>query len=211
MSLTAGVVAVQGDVPAHAGAVRRAGQRVGQEVDVREIRQSGAIGDCDCLLLPGGESTAIASLVHREGLAAEIRKHVASGKPVLATCAGLILLSRDSGDDRVQTLDVLDIAVERNAFGRQRESFEAPLSVAGLAEPFPGVFIRAPAIESVGEEVSVLAAWDGRIVAVRQGPVVGTAFHPELAADTRLHELALFDGQATREDAVAAGDDSTVS
>jgi 5'-phosphate synthase pdxT subunit len=144
------------------------------------------------LLLPGGESTTISRLLARQGIDAEIRQHVAAGKPVLATCAGLIVAARDANDDRVETLSILDASVDRNAFGRQRDSFEAPLDVAGLAEPFPAVFIRAPAIESVGEGVEVLATWDGRPVAVRDGPVVGTAFHPELTADYRVHDLALF-------------------
>ena len=193
MSLTAGVVAVQGDVSEHARAIRRAGEHHGHSVEVLEIRQSGQVPDCDLLLVPGGESTAISRLVHREGIATEMRDHVAAGQPVLATCAGLILLSRDSGDDRVETLDLLDVGVERNAFGRQRDSFEAPLSVAGLDEPFPAVFIRAPAVESVGPETEVLAEWDGRPVAVRQDNVVGTAFHPELRADPRIHDLAFFE------------------
>jgi 5'-phosphate synthase pdxT subunit len=112
---------------------------------------------------------------------------------MLATCAGLILVSSDSGDGRVDTLDLLDVTVERNAFGRQRDSFEAPLTVTGLEEPFPSVFIRAPAIESVDEDVEVLAEWDGRPVAVRQGSIVGTSFHPELTDDSRIHDLAFFE------------------
>jgi 5'-phosphate synthase pdxT subunit len=172
---------------------------------VVEIRESGLVSDCDALLVPGGESTTISRLVHREGIADEIQQHVDADKPVLATCAGLILLSSDSGDDRVETLDLLDVTVERNAFGRQRDSFEAPLSVAGLDDPFPAVFIRAPAIDAVGEDVEMLAEVDGRPVAVRQGPILGTAFHPELRRDSRIHDLAFF------EEAVAppATEDST--
>jgi len=193
MTVTAGVVAVQGDVSEHARAIRRAATNHGMEAEVREIRHAGIVPDCDVLLVPGGESTTISRLVHREGIAEEIDAHVRAGKPLLATCAGLILLSSDSGDERVETLDLLDVAVERNAFGRQRDSFEAPLSVTGLEEPFPAVFIRAPAIESVGADVEVLAEWDDRPVTVRQGPVVGTAFHPELTADSRIHDLAFFE------------------
>jgi 5'-phosphate synthase pdxT subunit len=197
MSLRAGVVAVQGDVSEHGRAIQRAGEAHGHEVEVVEIRQSGIVPDCDLLLIPGGESTAISRLVHREGIAGEIRDHVAAGRPVLATCAGLILLSVDSGDERVETLDLLDVRVERNAFGRQRDSFEAPLAVDGFDEPFPAVFIRAPAIDAVGDSVEVLAEWDDRPVAVRQDSIVGTAFHPELRADSRVHDLAFFeDGRA---------------
>ncbi|ADQ68302.1 pyridoxal 5'-phosphate synthase glutaminase subunit PdxT [Halogeometricum borinquense] len=189
----AGVVAVQGDVSEHAAAIRRAADAHGENVDVVEIRQSGHIPDCDVLLIPGGESTAISRLLRREGIDEEIRDHVAAGKPVLATCAGLIVSSRDAKDDRVETLDLIDVSVDRNAFGRQVDSFEAPLDIAGMDDPFPAVFIRAPLIDDVDDGVEVLAEWDGTPVAVRQGPVVGTSFHPELTADSRLHDLAFFD------------------
>jgi 5'-phosphate synthase pdxT subunit len=197
MSFTAGVVAVQGDVSEHVRAIERAGEAHGRETAVETIRSAGDIPSCDAVLLPGGESTTISRLVHQEGIADEIRAHVAGGKPLLATCAGLILISTDAGDDRVETLDLLDVTVERNAFGRQRDSFEAPLAVAGFDEPFPAVFIRAPAIDQVGDGVEVLATWDDSVVAVRQGPIVGTAFHPELLADSRIHDLAFFETQST--------------
>ncbi|WP_435334863.1 pyridoxal 5'-phosphate synthase glutaminase subunit PdxT [Haloarchaeobius sp. TZWWS8] len=196
MTLTAGVVAVQGDVSEHADAIRRAAAAHDEEVTVHEIRESGIVPGCDLLLLPGGESTTISRLLREEGIDDEIRQHVADGKPLLATCAGLIVSSRDAKDDRVDTLGVLDVSVDRNAFGRQKDSFEAPLSVDGLDEPFPAVFIRAPAIDEVGEDVTVLAEWDGRPVAVRDGPVVGTAFHPELTPDVRIHRLAFFAPEA---------------
>jgi 5'-phosphate synthase pdxT subunit len=197
MSLVAGVVAVQGDVAEHGAAIRRAAAAHGEDAEVREIRDAGVVPDCDVLLVPGGESTSISRLLAREGVDAEIRDHVAAGKPVLATCAGLIVASTDANDDRVETLDILDVRVERNAFGRQKDSFEAPLDVEGLDEPFPAVFIRAPVIESVGSAVDVLANWDGRPVAVRQGPVLGTAFHPELTGDSRIHDLAFFESTVT--------------
>ncbi|MDL5361778.1 pyridoxal 5'-phosphate synthase glutaminase subunit PdxT [Halalkalicoccus sp. NIPERK01] len=191
MSLVAGVVAVQGNVSEHASAVSRAGETYDERVEVREVRSGGVVPDCDLLLVPGGESTTISRLVHAEGIAPEIRSHVERGKPVLATCAGLIVLGR-TADERVDCLGLLDVEVERNAFGRQRDSFEARLDVAGLDEPFPAAFIRAPAITDAGA-CEVLARVDGRPVAVRQGPIVGTAFHPELTDDARLHRLALFD------------------
>jgi 5'-phosphate synthase pdxT subunit len=192
MSLIAGVVAVQGDVEEHAAAIERAAAARDREVTVREIRDSGLVPDCDLLAMPGGESTTISRLLHSEGIASEIKDHVAAGKPLLATCAGLIVASSDAGDDRVEELGLVDVSVERNAFGRQKDSFEAPLDVAGLEEPYPAVFIRAPAIDSVGE-AEVLASWDDRPVAVKQGPVVGTAFHPELTPDSRIHGLAFFE------------------
>jgi 5'-phosphate synthase pdxT subunit len=196
MTLSAGVVAVQGDVSEHATAIDRAAKAHGETAEVVEIREGGLVPDCDVLLLPGGESTTISRLVHRENIAGEIQDHVRAGKPLLATCAGLILVSIDANDDRVETLDLLDVSVRRNAFGRQKDSFEAPISITGLDEPFPAVFIRAPVVGSVGEDVDVLATWEDNPVAVRQGPVVGTAFHPELTPDSRLHDLAFFDRAA---------------
>ncbi len=204
MTLVAGVVAVQGDVEEHATAIERAAQAHGHEVAVREIRESGIVPDCDLLAMPGGESTTISRLLHREGIAEEIQAHVGAGKPLLATCAGLIVASRDPNDDRVDELGVLDVSVERNAFGRQKDSFEAPLDVTGLADPYPAVFIRAPAIESVGD-CDVLATWDDRPVAVRDGPVLATSFHPELTPDSRVHGLAFFENEAAT---VAASNDS---
>ncbi|SEW17532.1 pyridoxal 5'-phosphate synthase glutaminase subunit PdxT [Natrinema salifodinae] len=201
MSLTAGVVAVQGDVEEHAAAIERAAAARDHAVTVHEIRESGIVPDCDLLAMPGGESTTISRLVHSEGIAPEIRDHVAAGKPLLATCAGLIVASSDPNDDRVDDLGLIDVGVERNAFGRQKDSFEAPLDVAGLDEPYPAVFIRAPAIDSVGD-ADVLATWDDRPVAVRDGPVVGTAFHPELTPDSRIHGLAFFENQAAAVPAV---------
>jgi 5'-phosphate synthase pdxT subunit len=180
-------------VSEHAEAIRGAARAHGEDSEVVEIRHSGVVPECDVLLLPGGESTTISRLVHREDIAAEIRAHAEAGKPILATCAGLILVSTDADDDRVETLDLLDVTVERNAFGRQRDSFEAPLAVTGLDEPFPAVFIRAPVIDEVGGDPEVLAEWDGDPVAVRQGPVVGLSFHPELTDDSRIHDLAFFE------------------
>jgi 5'-phosphate synthase pdxT subunit len=194
MTLTAGVVAVQGDVSEHAAAIERAATAHGQESEIVEIRESGLVPDCDALLLPGGESTTISRLLQREDIAEEIVAHVEAGKPVLATCAGLIVVSTDAQDDRVETLNLLDVTVKRNAFGRQKDSFEAPLAVDGLDEPFPAVFIRAPVIDAVFDDVDVLASWDGNPVAVKQGPVVGTSFHPELTDDSRIHDLAFFAG-----------------
>jgi len=193
MTLVAGVVAVQGDVSEHADAIRRAATAHDESAEVREIRTAGVVPECDVLLMPGGESTTISRHLAAEGIDEEIRDHVTAGKPLLATCAGLIVAASDAKDQRVATLDVLDVTVDRNAFGRQVDSFEAPVAVDGLDDPFPAVFIRAPLIDEVGEAVEVLASWDGRPVAVRQGPVVATSFHPELTDDPRLHDLAFFE------------------
>lgn len=190
MSLLAGVVGVQGDVSEHEEAFRRAGETLGFEIETVAVRDLGVVPDCDIVALPGGESTTISRLLRREGIDDEIREHVEAGKPTLATCAGLIVLDHP-GDERVNSLGILDVEVERNAFGGQRESFEANIEIEGLDEPFHAVFIRAPVITSVGDEVDVLSEFDGKIVAVRQGNVIGTAFHPELTDDHRLHELLL--------------------
>jgi len=190
--MKAGVIAVQGDVAEHAAAVRNAAEAHDEPAEVVEVRDAGIVPNCDALLMPGGESTTISRLIHREGIAAEIREHVASGKPVLATCAGLIVCSRDAKDERVDALGLVDASVDRNAFGRQKDSFEANIPVAGLEDPFHAVFIRAPLIDEVGDDVAVLATVDGRPVAVRDGSVVATAFHPELTDDPRIHDLAFF-------------------
>ena len=190
--MKAGVIAVQGDVSEHAEAIRNAATGHGVDAEVVVVRDAGVVPDCDVLLMPGGESTTISRLLREEGIDEEIVAHVRAGKPVLATCAGLIVASNDAKDERVETLDVLDVSVDRNAFGRQADSFEAPLDVEGLDGPFPAVFIRAPVIDRVGEGVEVLARWDGNPVAVKQGPVVATSFHPELTGDSRVHDLAFF-------------------
>jgi 5'-phosphate synthase pdxT subunit len=191
--LTAGVIAVQGDVSEHAGAIRRAADRHGERVEVEEIRDPGIVPDCDLLLMPGGESTTISRLLRDEGIDDEIRDFAAAGKPMLVTCAGLIVASRDAKDERVSTLDILDVTVDRNAFGRQKDSFEAHLDVEGLDSPFPAVFIRATAVDEIGAGVDVLATAKGRGVAVREANIVGTAFHPELTEDSRIHGLAFFE------------------
>ena len=193
--MQAGVIAVQGDVAEHAAAVENAAAAHGEPAEVVEVRDSGIVPDCDALLMPGGESTTISRLIRREGIDEEIRDHVASGKPVLATCAGLIVCSRDAKDDRVDALGLVDVSVDRNAFGRQKDSFEAKVPVTGLDDPFHAVFIRAPLIDEAGEGVETLATVDGRPVAVRDGPVVATAFHPELTDDPRIHDLAFFPEQ----------------
>jgi len=188
-----GVIAVQGNVSEHVDAIERAATATGRDVEVVEIRESGVVPDCDALALPGGESTTISRLLRSEGIDEEIVAHADAGKPILATCAGLIVASRDARDDRVETLGLIDAAVDRNAFGRQIDSFEAGLDVDGLDDLFHAVFIRAPVVDEVGPNVAVLATWEDRPVAVRDGPVVATAFHPELTDDYRIHRLALFD------------------
>jgi pyridoxal 5'-phosphate synthase pdxT subunit len=167
-----GVLALQGGFEAHAKSLARL------DVEVREVRTPEDLEGIDALVIPGGESTTIGLGVEREGLAEPLIDFARSGKPVLGTCAGMIMLDREH-------LGVLDIGVRRNAFGRQLASFEAKLDVDGA--PHDAVFIRAPWVEDVGDEVEVLAEVHGHPVAVRQGNILAVAFHPELSGDLSLH------------------------
>jgi pyridoxal 5'-phosphate synthase pdxT subunit len=167
-----GVLALQGGFEAHAKALRELG------AEVREVRTPEDLAGIDGLVIPGGESTTIGLGVEREGLGQPLVDFVRSGKPVLGTCAGMIMLDREH-------LGVLDIEVRRNAFGRQLASFETELDFEG--EPLHAVFIRAPWVEDFGDGVEVLAEVDGHPVAVRQGNVLAVAFHPELTDEHRLH------------------------
>ena len=185
-----GVIALQGNVEEHVESIRRV-LREGDEAV--KIKHKGIVPTCDALIIPGGESTTLCRLAWSEGIAREIIERAGQGMPILGTCAGLILLAK-KGDDEVKKtgqklLGLMDTQVDRNAFGRQRESFEAPLKISCIEDgPFNAVFIRAPAIVSAGEDVEVLATLDDRIVAARQGNILALAFHPELTADTRIHE-----------------------
>ena len=182
------MVAVQGSVGPHLRMLRAL------DVEAVEVRGPGDLDALDGVVLPGGESTTISQLLERSGLFDALQDRLAAGMGALGTCAGLILLASDVRDGRAdqRSLGALEVAVRRNAFGRQAQSFEAELPVAGLAgERFPGVFIRAPVVERVGEGVTVLAEVDGRPVACRQGAILATAFHPELSGDVRVHEAWL--------------------
>jgi len=158
------------------------------------VRQRDELAEVDALVLPGGESTTMSRLLRVFGLEEPLRERLAGGMPTLATCAGLILLSREVLDGRPDqvTLDAFDIVVRRNAYGRQVESFEADLEVEPLGiAPFRGVFIRAPRIEQTGDSVRVIAEFDGNPVAIMSGPHMGLVFHPEMTGDVRLHQLFL--------------------
>jgi 5'-phosphate synthase pdxT subunit len=168
-----GVLALQGGFEAHAKSLSRL------DVDVREVRTPEDLEGLDALVIPGGESTTIGLGVEREGLAEPLVEFARSGRPVLGTCAGMIMLDRDH-------LGVLDVAVRRNAFGRQLASFETELSLEGVS--LDAVFIRAPWVEDAGDDVEVLAEVDGHPVAVRQGNILAVAFHPELSDDLALHQ-----------------------
>ncbi len=184
-----GVLALQGDVSEHIGALKRAAE--GNAIVV-EIRRPGQIEECDALALPGGESTTIRRQLDSSGLTEELKAAVLSGKPTLATCAGLVLVSGEiDGESPLNPLGLMDIKVSRNAFGPQRESFEADLDIKGLERPYRAVFIRAPAISGVGEGVEILARVVDKIVAARQKSLLALAFHPELTEDLRIHQMFL--------------------
>jgi len=181
-----GVLALQGAFREHVEALRRLG------AEAVEVRLPEHLEGLDGLIIPGGESTAIGKLAVKYGLQEAIRRYAERGNPVYGTCAGMILLSHDVGRDQ-PLLGLMRVKVERNAFGRQLDSFETGLPIPALGdEPFPAVFIRAPKIESVGEGVEVLATLDdGTPVAARQDNLLVTAFHPELTGDLRFHRYFL--------------------
>ena len=180
-----GVLAVQGDFAEHLSTLRSIG------VDAVEVRLPADVDGLDGLILPGGESTAIRRLIDRWQLREPILELARSGAPLYGTCAGMIVLASEISDGDPPVLGLLDVAVRRNAFGRQLDSFETELAVPVLGDqPVHAVFIRAPIIERVGPGVDVLARLeDGRIVAVRERNIVATSFHPELAGETRFHRL----------------------
>ena len=189
-----GVLALQGGFRPHVEAL------TGLGADVIEVRLPAELAAADALVIPGGESTTVGRLLRTSGLLEPLADRLAAGMPALGTCAGLILLASEVLDGRPDqpVLSAVDLTVRRNAHGRQRESFEAPLDVEGLAGgPFPGVFIRAPAIERVGPDVEVIARLpagpegSGEPVAARAGAVTVCCFHPELSGDLRLHQQFL--------------------
>ena len=185
--MKAGVLAIQGDVREHLSMLERAG------ASATEVRHRHELESVDALVLPGGESTTIGKLLDRFDLLEPLRSRVGDGLAVFGTCAGLILLAdevtgRDSAPHRVGGLDV---TVERNAYGRQRDSFEADVAVEGLDTTLRAAFIRAPTIERTGQEVKVLASLEERPVLVRQGNILASSFHPEVTGDDRLHRMLL--------------------
>jgi pyridoxal 5'-phosphate synthase pdxT subunit len=181
-----GVLALQGDVDEHIAALTRAG------ADALAVKTREDLARVDALVIPGGESTTVMKLLDRFELDAPIVTRVRAGMPLWGTCMGMIVAAHDVADISQPTLDLLDVTVRRNAFGRQNESAEIELPVPALGkEPFPAIFIRAPWIERVGPAVELLAERDGHGVMVRQRNVLGTSFHPELTSDTRVHEYFL--------------------
>ncbi len=174
-----GVLALQGAVREHVWAVEDCG------AEAVIIKHKEELDDVDGLILPGGESTTMRRLIDKYDFMEPLKEFARSGKPMFGTCAGLILLAKRLVGYDQPHIGVMDITVERNSFGRQRESFEAELSIKGVAENFPAVFIRAPHIVDVGENVEILCKHNDRIVVAREGQFLGCSFHPELTEDSR--------------------------
>lgn len=179
-----GILALQGDFREHAQLIEGLGH------DPILVRLPHELDDIEGLIIPGGESTTIGKLADRFGLMDPLRAIISTGLPTLGTCAGLIFLANATTGPVQHQLGVLDVVVERNAFGRQVDSFETDLQVTGIDSPVHAVFIRAPVVEKMGAEVDVLAAVHDRPVMVRSGNIVAVSFHPELAGETRIHQLA---------------------
>jgi 5'-phosphate synthase pdxT subunit len=195
-----GVLGIQGDIEENILAIAEALKNLNLQGTVESVRYSESIAELDGLILPGGESTVIGNLLSIQGnIFQTIKKKITEGMPVLGTCAGLIMLSKRTydkvvGETKQKLFGVLDVVIERNAFGRQHESFEVDLDIPILGkELFRGIFIRSPIINNVGESVNILTKLNDKIVAVKQNNIIGTSFHPELSTDRRLHELFIKD------------------
>jgi 5'-phosphate synthase pdxT subunit len=195
-----GVLGIQGDIEENILSVAEALKNLNLQGTVESVRYSESIAELDGLILPGGESTVIGNLLSIQGnIFQTIKKKITEGMPVLGTCAGLIMLSKRTydkvvGETKQKLFGVLDVVIERNAFGRQHESFEVDLDIPILGkELFRGIFIRSPIINNVGESVNILTKLNDKIVAVKQNNIIGTSFHPELSTDRRLHELFIKD------------------
>lgn len=177
-----GVLALQGAVREHVNSLQSPGVEV---IIVKKVEQ---LAEIDGLVLPGGESTTMRRLIDKYHFFEPLKSFAKQGKPMFGTCAGLILMAKKLYGQDEGHLEIIDMEVERNAFGRQRESFEAELMVKGIADDIMAVFIRAPLIKNVGENVEILSKYKGEIVAVRQNQFLACSFHPELTADTRFHQ-----------------------
>lgn len=196
MTTRIGVIGLQGDVEEHIIALEKALAERNARGEVIKIRHQGLVSSCDALVIPGGESTTIGRLMEREQIISEVKVAVEDdGIPILGTCAGMVLLAKEGDEEVAKTgqplLGLMDVKVKRNAFGRQRESFELMLPMRLFEEPFPAVFIRAPAITQAAEQVEVLATFGELIVAAKQGTMIALSFHPELTDDRRIHHYFL--------------------
>ncbi len=194
MSLTVGILSIQGDVQENLVSTKAAISELGFDGKVIDVKTPDEISQLDGLIIPGGESTTIGQLSLVNGSMKVLKEKIDSGMPVLGICAGMIMLSKTVNDKVVgktdqPLLDILDIKLERNSFGRQRESFETDISLDSINIPkFNGVFIRAPSVSDICSDVEILSKFNNKIVAVKKGNVIGTSFHPELTEDISLHK-----------------------
>ena len=194
MSITIGILAIQGDVAENVLATKTALEQSDVSGNVIEVKTLQDVEKIDGLIIPGGESTMMGQLSLVNGSLKQIKEKISAGMPVFGICAGLILLSKNASDRIVGNmdqplLDMIDVTVERNSFGRQQESFESKVSMESLGiSEFNGVFIRAPSISQLGDGVEVVSKFNEKVVAVKKGNILGTAFHPELTQDASLHK-----------------------
>jgi len=194
MSLNFGVLSIQGDVLENIISVKAAIDALGIDGTVTSVKTPDELSKVDGLIIPGGESTTIGELSKFNGSLKILKEKIEQGIPVLGICAGMILLSKTAQDKVVGKIDqpllnILDIKLERNSFGRQRESFESDISLNSIGIPtFNGVFIRAPSISDVGSDVEILSKFNEKIIAVKKNNIIGVAFHPELTSDISLHK-----------------------
>ena len=185
-----GVIAIQGDVSEHVEAVRRAMSIFGVEGSVITVKKTNDVDGLDGLLIPGGESTTITTIMHKSGLTEKIRRmHRERSIAIMGTCAGGVILAKEVEGREVTGLGLMDMKVARNAFGRQKDSFETYVEIKGFEEPYPAVFIRAPVIERVWGDCKVIAKLGDRIVGAQQDTLLAFSFHPELTTDYRVYRL----------------------
>ncbi len=194
MSLNVGILSIQGDVQENLLSTKAAFDELGINGNITQVKTPNEISQLDGLIIPGGESTTIGQLSLVNGSLKILKEKIENGMPVLGICAGMIMLSK-TVDDRVvgktdqPLLNILDIKLQRNSFGRQQDSFESDISMDSIGIPkFNGIFIRAPSVSDVGSDVKILSKFNEQIIAVKKGNVIGTAFHPELTTDISLHK-----------------------
>ena len=194
MSLNVGILSIQGDVQENLLSTKAAFDELGINGNITQVKTPNEISQLDGLIIPGGESTTIGQLSLVNGSLKVLKEKIENGMPVLGICAGMIMLSK-TADDRVvgktdqALLNILDIKLQRNSFGRQQDSFESNISMDSIGIPkFNGIFIRAPSVSDVGSDIEILSKFNEQIIAVKKGNVIGTAFHPELTTDISLHK-----------------------
>ncbi len=194
MSLNVGILSIQGDVQENLLSTKAAFDELGINGNITQVKTPNEISKLDGLIIPGGESTTIGQLSLVNGSLKVLKEKIENGMPVLGICAGMIMLSK-TADDRVvgktdqALLNILDIKLQRNSFGRQQDSFESDISMDSIGIPkFNGIFIRAPSVSDVGSDIEILSKFNEQIIAVKKGNVIGTAFHPELTTDISLHK-----------------------